>query len=208
MRVERHEIRLHFKTGDGMKVYTGKGYQGKTSLFSGERVPKSHERVEACGDVDELNSMIGALVAVLPESEKFLTKDLQKIQVDLFHIGSWLATTPDSPKMDFIKGMTKNHTEGLEAAIDRMDEKLPKIEDFILPGGHISSALGHIARTVCRRAERHIVRLSAESLEGRALEQIQALLTYMNRLSAYLFMVSRYCNVIQGVSDVAWEAVA
>lgn len=190
-----------------MKVYTGKGDQGKTSLFSGERVPKSHERVEACGDVDELNSMIGALVAVLPESEMILKKDLQKIQVDLLHIGSWLATTPDSPKMDFIRGITKTHTESLEAAIDRMDETLPKIEDFILPGGHISSAIGHIARTVCRRAERHIVRLSAESLEGRALEQIQALLTYMNRLSAYLFMVCRYCNMIQGVSDVEWETV-
>ncbi|OQY58430.1 MAG: ATP:cob(I)alamin adenosyltransferase [Desulfobacteraceae bacterium 4572_88] len=179
-----------------MKIYTRGGDRGKTSLFSGERVPKNHARVEAYGDVDELSSVLGAAAAVMPETESELILEIQGIQSDLMCVGGLLAATSDASAKatDKIDKMTEEKTKKLESAIDRMDAELPALRSFILPGGHISAAWAHVARTVCRRAERHIIALSDES--DKLPEHIGEALVYVNRLSDYLFVLARYCNHI------------
>jgi cob(I)alamin adenosyltransferase len=186
-----------------MKIYTGTGDRGTTSLFSGERVSKSHVRIEAYGDVDELNAVLGVLVATLPQGQAELAEEIQQIQSDLLHIGAWLATTPTSPSLDVLEKITAAQITSLELAIDRLEEELPALRGFIIPGGHISAAWAHVARTVCRRAERHIVRLSEESSENQAA--LREVIVYLNRLSDYLFVLARYCNQIAGVADILWK---
>ena len=188
-----------------MKIYTGGGDRGKTSLFSGERVNKSDLRVEAYGDVDELNSLLGALVAFLPSGEADLAGEIQRVQSDLLHVGAWLAVTPGSLASSELPSITQEHSKGLEAAIDRMEEGLPTLKDFLLPGGHVSAAWAHVARAVCRRAERHVVRLFAGTDEDETSLQRQGVVTYLNRLSDYLFVLARYCNKIQGQQDTIWK---
>ena len=189
-----------------MKAYTGRGDQGKTQLYSGERVPKSHPRVEAYGDIDELNSVLGALMSTLPENKGDLQAQIEHIQSLLFVSGTWLATTPDSPEMGTVDSIPESETKMLEQVIDSMDDELPRLRGFLLPGGHISAALTHIARTVCRRAERHVVLLAAESGEGKAHIEFMALLTFLNRLSAYLFVLARYLNWLHKVDEVSWKS--
>jgi cob(I)alamin adenosyltransferase len=188
-----------------MKIYTGTGDRGKTSLFSGERVTKSDRRIEAYGDVDELNSLLGALVAGLPEKNPDIADRLHQIQADLFRLSSILAITPDSPAMDSLEEITVSQITELEQIIDQLDAQLPSLSGFILPGGHPTAAWAHICRTVCRRAERHVTRISDEYAAGKAAEQFQLALIYLNRLSDYLFVLARYCNHIQGVSDTLWK---
>lgn len=186
-----------------MKVYTGSGDRGKTSLFSGERIVKSDLRIEAYGDVDELNSELGVLIAGLPEALKPLAAGLAKIQADLLDIGAWLATTPGSAAVDMLAPFTSEKVAGLEAAIDRLDEPLPPLTGFILPGGHLSAATAHVARTVCRRAERHALRVTDSPQD----ESVGVMLTYLNRLSDYLFVLARYCNQQTGTAETLWETV-
>ena len=188
-----------------MKIYTGSGDRGKTSLFSGERVNKSHQRVEAYGDVDELNSVLGGLGSSLSPEEIELAEEIQQIQSDLLHIGSWLAVTPGSSAAAELKEITKEQIKTIEAAIDRMDSTLPSLNDFLLPGGHISASWAHVARTVCRRAERHVVWLLSETAENETSEQLQRIVVYLNRLSDYLFVLARHCNKLQGISDIVWQ---
>ena len=176
-----------------------------TSLFSGERVPKDLLRVEAYGDVDELNSVLGALSAALPRETSQLIQEVRQIQSDLFHIGAWLATTPDSPYLSLLKKISGKDTEALERAIDRMNDELPDLKGFIIPGGHASAAWTHFARTVCRRTERHVVRLAADYGEAKEMEQLNEVIIYLNRLSDYLFVLARYCNHRMGVPDTHWE---
>ena len=185
-----------------MKAYTGRGDRGKTQLYSGERVPKNHPRVEAYGDIDELNSFLGALISALPENKGDLKDQIEHIQSLLFVAGAWLATTPDSPKMETLDSIPESETKLLEQAIDLMDQDLPPIREFHLPGGHSSAALAHIARTVCRRAERHVVPLAAESTEKKTHVGLMALLAFLNRVSAYLFVLSRYLNRLHGVGEL------
>lgn len=188
-----------------MKIYTGSGDRGKTSLFSGERVSKSDQRVEAYGDVDELNSFLGGLVAALPPEEAEVAEELQQIQSVLLHIGAWLAVTPGSPVSEELEEVSREHSKVLEEAIDRMEESLPALKDFILPGGHISAAWAHVARAVCRRAERHVVRLATISNEIGESEELRNSIVYLNRLSDYLFVVARHCNRSQGLPDTLWK---
>ncbi len=188
-----------------MKAYTGRGDRGKTTLYSGERVPKSHPRVEAYGDIDELTSVLGALISALPENKSDLKVQIQHIQSLLFVAGTWLASTPDSPEMETVDSIPESETRMLEQAIDVMDHELPRLKGFLLPGGHTSAAFAHIARTVCRRTERQVVRLAAETNEGKAHIELMALLTFLNRLSAYLFVLARYLNWLHGVGDVPWK---
>jgi cob(I)alamin adenosyltransferase len=188
-----------------IKIYTGGGDRGRTSLFSGERVSKSHQRVEAYGDVDELNSVLGALVAVLPQEQSELIAEIRRIQSDLMYVGAWLSTTPDSPSLAGLNKITDAHSRALEAAIDRMEEKLPELKGFVLPGGHISAAWAHVARTVCRRAERQVVRLFAEPGQGQAPSQLGGVLVYLNRLSDYLFVLARHCNWVLGIPEILWR---
>ena len=192
-----------------MKVYTGGGDKGKTSLFSGERVAKSHDRVDAYGDIDELSSFLGALAASMPEQGQKIIDELYQIQSDLLNVGAMLATTPDSDSFESLPKTGAEKSKALEEAMDRMDAALPPLKTFILPGGHISSAWAHIARTVCRRAERKITGLfQKDDAAGGSIEipaHLHDLLVYINRLSDYLFVAARYCNHLAGVEDIAWK---
>ena len=188
-----------------MRIYTGTGDKGMTGLFSGERVAKSHLRVEANGDVDELNSFLGALASNLAEAQPELPKEIRRIQSDLLYIGSWLATGPDSPSLELLEELPPESISGLESAIDAMEEKLPVLSGFILPGGHQAAAWAHVARTVCRRAERQVVRLLEENEGGSSSAQLLTSVAYLNRLSDYLFVLARYCNWLAKVPDSLWK---
>ena len=188
-----------------MKIYTGSGDEGMTSLLSGERLIKSHERIEAYGDVDELNSVLGVLKSTLPKKNSKLMKEIQQIQSDLFHVGAWLATSRGAPDLATLKKITKKRIKFLETAIDRMSNKLPTLKDFILPGGNGSAAWAQMARTVCRRAERHVVRLSVQASVGKPPTQLRGVIIYLNRLSDYFFVLARYCNKILEKPDVFWN---
>lgn len=188
-----------------IKIYTGTGDRGKTSLFSGERVSKADKRLEACGDVDELNAVLGALGASLIEEDPNLAREIQEVQSTLFHVGACLVTSPRSPLANSLKPIDDEQIKSLETAIDRMDALLPPLTGFILPAGHTAATWAHIARTVCRRAERHAVSLLGEA-EGKTLSAAQGqTLVYMNRLSDYLFVLSRYCNRIMGAQEIPWK---
>ena len=139
-----------------MKIYTGTGDRGKTSLFSGERMDKSDPRIDAYGDVDELNSIIGALASTLPphDASEPLKIQLTQIQSDLLNAGAWLATSADSPHTTQLTPIPTERIREMEGQIDAMQAELPELKSFILPGGHTAAAWAHVARTVCRRAER------------------------------------------------------
>ncbi len=173
--------------------------------MSGERVSKSNMRVEAYGVVDELNSVLGALLSALPDAAPEIGDEIHEIQSDLLHVGAWLATEPGSPHLEDLHQIGEEHSKRLEGAIERMNGHLSPLTGFILPGGHPSACWAHLARTTCRRAERRVVRLSKEYDEGRMPETLSGMLAYLNRLSDYLFVLARYCNMITGVPDRPWE---
>ncbi len=189
-----------------MKIYTGSGDRGKTSLFSGERVGKDNDRIEAYGDLDELNAVLGALAASLPEAPPDRRAELQAIQSDLFCIGAWLATTPGAPAAESLPPIDPGRSVWLEGAIDRMEEDLSPLKAFILPGGHPSAAWAHVARTVCRRVERRVVRLAGDPPPGEAAAPLGRAMVYLNRLSDYLFVFARHCNRRHGIADTPWKA--
>lgn len=179
-----------------MKIYTKTGDQGTTGLLGGARVPKSHVRIEAYGTVDELNSHIG-MVRDQPVNQS-VVDELISIQNTLFVIGAHLASDPDQSNAK-IPGMEVEQIEQLELAIDRMDAELPEMRHFILPGGHTSVSAGHIARCVCRRAERQVIGLSAiEHVEG-------VIIKYLNRLSDYLFVLCRWMTLKLEIEEVPWR---
>jgi cob(I)alamin adenosyltransferase len=182
-----------------IKIYTKTGDKGKTSLIGGTKVPKSHLRIEAYGTVDELNSHIG-LCRDLVQDEKTRTM-LTEIQDRLFTIGSSLACDPIKEPRMRLPDLRDADVKLLEQEIDRMSEELPPMQSFILPGGHTTVSHMHIARCVCRRAERCCVRLELESLEVEGI-----LLKYLNRLSDYLFVLSRYFTMLLKAEEVPWKA--
>ncbi len=190
-----------------MKIYTGSGDKGKTSLFSGERVPKSHPRIDACGDIDELNSVLGALVAAVSSQDMDMNvaQEVRKIQICLLQIGAWLSTTPDSPARKDIEAISDKQIDSMEKAIDRLDESLPELKDFILPGGHMSAAWAHMARAICRRVERHMVGLLSDADHDGLSEGDTHALVFINRLSDYLFQLARYLNTSLNVSETPWK---
>ena len=188
-----------------MKIYTGTGDRGKTSLFSGERVLKNSPRIMAYGDLDELNSVIGAVAAALGGEPPALVDEIRSVQALLLAAGAWLATTPGAASARFLKPFTATPAETLEAAIDRMNEGLPELNRFILPGGHLSAAMAHVARTVCRRTERRVIDLmDRENGDAGPTETLRHILVFLNRLSDYLFVLARYCNHLAGQEDVPW----
>jgi cob(I)alamin adenosyltransferase len=164
-----------------MKIYTKTGDQGDTTLIGGRRVPKTHERIEGYGAVDELNAWLG-LIADQNIDDKHKTL-LHNIQEQLFIAGSFMAC-PDKEKAATLPQLHADAVSLLEQAIDEMDAKLPKLTNFILPGGNTVSSYCQIARTVCRRAERNILRIND-------LSHAEAILIYINRLSDYLFVLAR-----------------
>lgn len=187
-----------------MKVYTGGGDKGKTSLFSGERVPKHHIRIEAYGDLDELNSILGAVMALLPEKQQAVHDDLEEIQSHLFLAGAWLATTPNSSATGYLTTLPVNVSKDLEKRIDTLSEVLPVLKEFILPGGQLVAAWSHVARTVCRRCERRLTELIEDSSDAGESE-LAVIQVYLNRLSDYLFVLARYLNHSLGTPDKTWK---
>lgn len=179
-----------------MKIYTKTGDQGKTSLFGGKRVSKDALRIEAYGDVDELNSHIGVIGALHPPPEIDLI--VQEVQQQLFILGADLAT-PQSGGRTTIERIEPRHAERLEKEIDRLESLIDPLRKFILPGGSRLAAELHVARTVCRRAERRIVQLLKKEQIGTTP------VVYINRLSDLLFVMARYANKLEGVEEVKWE---
>lgn len=174
-----------------MKIYTRTGDRGETSLFGGARVGKNDPNIEAYGTVDELNSFISLARATWPGSE--IDGELEAIQYDLFDIGAQLA----SPGNSRFSGAPPSRVEELERFIDGMESELQPLTAFILPGGSVPAAHLHVARTVCRRAERLVV-----ALHDAANDQT---LTYLNRLSDFLFVAARFANSRLDVADVPWK---
>lgn len=178
-----------------MSVYTRTGDKGKTSLYQGKRVWKSSPRIEAIGSVDELNSLVGVVLAQI-KSSKFgvQSSELVRIQNDLFEIGAKLAN-PSSKLINL-----ENRVKDFEKIIDELTGKLPQLNNFILPGGSLTGSHLHLARTVSRRAERRIVELSQQ-------EKVQPeIITYINRLSDLLFMFARYINYSEKKKEIAWKS--
>lgn len=178
-----------------MKIYTKTGDKGYTSLIGGTRVPKHHIRIEAYGTVDELNSYIGLIKdQAIAEEDK---NTLKEIQDRLFTVGSTLASDPEKSKMK-IPDLKESDVEFLEQEMDRMNLLLPELKHFILPGGNTAASYGHIARCVCRRAERIVVHLSE-------LEFVdEKVIIYLNRLSDYLFTLSRKITYDQKNKENIW----
>lgn len=181
------------------KIYTKTGDQGKTSLIGGTKVPKSHIRIESYGTVDELNSYLG-LISDLITDEHSKTI-LKEIQDRLFTIGSSLACDPDKDTKMEIPDLKEEDVVLLEKEIDAMNETLPAMKNFILPGGHPAVSTTHIARCVCRRAERACVNMQQQEMFVDPL-----VIKYINRLSDYLFVLARYIGHILNVPEVIWKA--
>lgn len=178
-----------------MKIYTKKGDKGKTSLIGGTRVPKHHIRIEAYGTVDELNSWLG-VIRDLTNNENVKTL-LKEIQDRLFTVGSALAADPEHSKM-ILPDIKPADVETLELDMDRMNESLPELKNFILPGGHLTASYCHVARCVCRRAERLVVALAEQD------EVDELVIQYMNRLSDHLFVLARFLAHNDGAEEITW----
>ncbi len=177
-----------------MKIYTRTGDDGTTGLFGGKRVPKYALRIESYGTVDELNSFLGLLIVELSQPD--LVEFLRSIQSRLFDIGAHLAAVPDKNlKLPRIDG---DLVEELESEIDRLNLDLPDLKNFVLPGNSQKNAHTHICRTVCRRAERLVVALAQEE------EVNETLIVYLNRLSDYFFVLSRWLGHVEGQEEVKW----
>ncbi len=183
------------------RIYTKTGDGGETGLFGGGRVPKDDRRVQAYGAVDELNAAIGLALALEPRT--YCRELLEQVQRDLFTIGAELAT-PDPMKLDKAlrdrPPLGPEQVTALEQAIDRYEAEVPPLKQFVLPGGAPKAAALHLARTVCRRAERAVVRLYREHKTG----GLSSVIPYLNRLSDLLFVLARVANHAAGAPEIPW----
>lgn len=180
-----------------MKIYTKTGDKGKTSLLNGKRVAKNHVRIETYGTVDELNAQVGLLRS--SQVPTTIDEELNKIQHLLFSVGSILALD-DDPKSFGLPLIEIEHIQLIEAYIDAHEQTLPELKNFILPGGHQTAALAHVCRTTCRRAERLVVQLASD------VEMDDQIITFLNRLSDYFFVVSRALNKHFNEAEHIWDA--
>lgn len=187
-----------------MKIYTKTGDKGLTSLVGGQRVSKCCDRLESYGTIDELNSWIGLLITYCtdPRDKAFLTE----VQNTLFIVGGYLATDPADTKTAGTHAcvVTTGMVQAVEQEIDRIGADLPPLRAFILPGGSRAAAISNVCRTVCRRAERCIVRLAQPSEEPCA-ETGENVASYVNRLSDYLFVLARKLNADAEIDDIIWR---
>lgn len=182
-----------------IKIYTKTGDLGKTSLIGGTKVAKSHIRIESYGTVDELNSYIGLVNdSILDVHTKSILKEIQD---RLFTIGSSLACDPEKEPLMKIPDLKETDINLLEREIDKMNEVLPAMKNFILPSGHIAVSTTHVARCVCRRTERICVNM----LENKMFVEL-LIIKYLNRLSDYLFVLARYIAHLLNVEEIAWKA--
>jgi cob(I)alamin adenosyltransferase len=180
------------------KIYTRQGDEGTTRLSGGQAVPKDSARVKAFGSVDELNSHLGVAIS-LGLSEK-VTEVLTRVQNELFHLGSDLSFLEADKKTIEIPQIEAHHVSRLEATIDELSDIVGPLENFILPGGSPGAAQLHVARTVCRRAERNVITLTRQDDIG------PFVVAYLNRLSDVLFVMSRYENFSQGIAEPLWNS--
>ena len=180
-----------------MKIYTKTGDKGMTSLVGGTRVAKTDARLEAYGTVDELNAHLGLLVAYLSDGDD--KTFLRQVQDTLFAVGSHLATDRRKTELKAASIITLGQVEAVEREIDSIDRLLPPLTAFVLPGGSLGAAQCHVCRTVCRRAERRILALADE------VEIAPELLAYVNRLSDYLFVLSRKINLDADKDEIFWN---
>lgn len=180
------------------RVYTRTGDDGRTALASGERVDKDSLRVQAYGTVDELNSHLG--VAGASGLSDSLCAKLQPIQNELFHLGAQLATPTPPGSAPVGPRMEERHVESLERLMDELAASLDPLENFVLPGGSSAGAALHVARAVCRRAEREVVALARREPVERVV------IRYLNRLSDALFVLARAANLEAGVDDILWDS--
>lgn len=182
------------------RVYTRAGDDGTTALVGGQRVPKDSPRIDAYGTVDELNSTIGLVLAFDPVEA--LVDPLTTVQQVLFNLGSRLALDPSDSDRIQLPPIEEHHVRTLEGWIDAWNDELPALKSFVLPGGHPAAAHLHLARTVCRRAEREVLHLSRQ-------EQVEPLvIAYLNRLSDLFFVASRYQNHVAGATETLWDSRA
>jgi len=182
-----------------IKIYTKTGDLGKTSLIGGTKVPKNNLRIETYGTIDELNSYIGLTNDHLAdENAKMMLKEIQD---RLFTIGSSLASDPEKAPAMKIPDLKEDDISLLEKEIDKMNEILPEMKSFILPGGHVAVSTTHITRCICRRAERLCVDMQEHDLFVDPL-----VIKYLNRLSDYLFVLARYVGHLLGVEEIKWKA--
>lgn len=182
------------------KVYTRTGDEGTTGLGGGQRVAKDSLRIETYGTVDELSSTIGAAIALGLDEQ--LATALQRIQNELFHLGSDLCILEEDKQRWQVPQIEPRHVEALETLMDELSEAVGPLANFILPGGSTGAAMLHVARTVCRRAERCLVALAREEPVGAQT------VPYLNRLSDALFVMARYQNLRRGVPDILWDSRA
>ena len=178
------------------RLYTRTGDKGMTSLVDGTRAEKDCERLEAYGCIDELSSALGMLAAWHGVPEEIVVQ-LRRIQNEMFEIGGYLATPVKEGEQTVLSGIGEE-TSLLENWIDKLDEGVPQLNSFILPGGTEASGICHLCRTICRRAERRVITLSGTSYVD------PAVVSYLNRLSDYLFIAARYLNHVAGIKDIAW----
>lgn len=176
-------------------IYTGTGDTGTTSLVGGQRVKKNNVRIEAYGTIDELNSYMGLLSNVINGSQN---ETITFVQNKLFNIGSYLATDNGADETS-AWGLNEADINRLEQAIDEIDAKLPRLKNFVLPGGSATSSMAHIARTVCRRCERRIIDLNETA------DIDPNVVKFINRLSDYLFVLARFININDGVDEIYWN---
>ncbi|MBW3671191.1 MAG: cob(I)yrinic acid a,c-diamide adenosyltransferase [Acidobacteria bacterium] len=176
-----------------MKIYTRTGDSGTTSLLGNRRVRKDDPRVEAYGSVDELSAFIGLARSSLADSS--LNDELHRVQTDLFEIGAQLASVEDKRPFEAMAG---ERIAALEGSIDTMEQSLEPLRYFIFPGGSTPAAHLHVARTICRRAERQVISIEEAERHGAAIR-------YLNRLSDYLFVAARFANHQERVEDVPWK---
>jgi len=186
-----------------MPIYTRTGDKGETSLFTGQRVPKNDPLIEAIGSIDECNSAIGVAISFIPQDPPFtiIHEQLNIIQHALFDVGAALATPRTSAESAKINKTRFDQEEItlLEKWIDNMTKELQELHNFILPGGHTSGAMLHLARSLCRRAERLVIPLNNRS------DVSDNVIIYLNRLSDYLFMASRYVNNLTNNPEKKWQ---
>lgn len=180
------------------KIYTKTGDKGTTALIGGARVSKSHVRIESYGTVDELNSYLGMINDTAQNAE--VSEMLREIQDRLFTIGSVLATNPDKEVKMKLPDVHDTDVTRLEQQIDKMNESLPEMRSFILPGGNLASSTAHVARCVCRRAERICVGMQEA---GEYVPDL--IIKYLNRLSDFLFVLARHIAHINGAEDLPWR---
>ena len=183
-----------------MKIYTKTGDKGQTSLLGGKRVPKDHNRIEAYGSTDELNSNIGLLRSydVFNNELTEYKDELVTIQNLLFTLGSHLSAEKGDAEKFKLPKITQDNIDALEQSIDKMNEALPPMTHFILPGGDLPSSQAHVCRSVCRRAERACIRLTDE------VEIHPLIIPFLNRLSDYLFVLSRYIGLKMNTEETRW----